>query len=267
VDASAVHRRIATLEASLRTRLFSRSPRGYALTSTGQDLLPYAAAIDDQAAAARRKLAASDESLTGTVRVSATEDLADVLAPIVASFRDKHPGVGVTLDMANAFVDLARQHADVAVRISSRPPEGDLIAKHVARLGLAFYGSRAYFARHGRPRRVEDLRDHAVVRGDVSGRFMGDAEEQLERLPFAVSDTNVNIWLVIHVDLRQNARVRAPSPSTRTPRCWPSAPSSRDKPTRQDPPLENAGSAKGSAWPIRAGRRGLVHRRWTSPSR
>lgn len=251
VDASTVHRRIAALEASLRTRLFSRSPRGYALTSTGQDLLPYATAIDEQATAARRKLAASDDSLTGTVRVSATEDLADVLAPIVASFRDEHPGVGVTVDMANAFVDLARQHADVAVRISSRPPEGDLIAKHVARLGLAFYGSRAYFARHGRPARVEDLRDHAIVRGDVSlpwlagertldayarpertafrsrsfvarraavrdgvgigvlGRFMGDAEEQLERLPFAVSDTNVNIWLLIHVDLRQNARVRA----------------------------------------------------------
>ena len=43
----------------------------------------------------------------------------------------------------------------------------------------------------------------------VLGCFMGDREKALVRLPFAVSDPNVNVWLLIHVDLRQNARVRA----------------------------------------------------------
>jgi DNA-binding transcriptional LysR family regulator len=251
VDSSTVHRRIAGLEEALGTRLFARSPRGYALTSAGHELLPHATAMDEHAAAARRKVAARDEALAGTVRVSAIDDVAGVLSPIVASFRRKHPGVSVAVDMRSAFADLARQQADVAIRISTRAPEGDLIAKHVAKLGLAFYGSRAYFARHGRPARVEDLRDHAIVRGDASlptmpgertldshssaeriafrsqsfiarlaavrdgvgvgvlGCFMGDQEKTLVRLPFPVSDPNVNVWLLIHVDLRQNARVRA----------------------------------------------------------
>jgi DNA-binding transcriptional LysR family regulator len=207
--------------------------------------------MDEQAAAARRKVAARDEALAGTVRVSAIDDVAGVLSPIVASFRRKHPGVSIAVDMRSAFADLARQQADVAIRISTRAPEGDLIAKHVAKLGLAFYGSRAYFAKHGRPARVEDLRDHAIVRGDASmptmpgertldghssaeriafrsqsfiarlaavrdgvgigvlGYFMGEQEKSLVRLPFPVSDSNVNVWLLIHVDLRQNARVRA----------------------------------------------------------
>ena len=34
------------------------------------------------------------------------------------------------------------------------------------------------------------------------------------RLPFAVSDPNDNVWLLVHVDLRQNARVRAFSEHT-----------------------------------------------------
>jgi DNA-binding transcriptional LysR family regulator len=251
VDASTVHRRIARLEEALRSRLFARSPRGYALTNAGHELLPYATAMDEQAAAARRKLAARDEALTGTVRVSAIDDFAAILSPIIASFRAKHPGVTVVADMRSAFADLARQQADVAVRASMRAPEGDLVAKHVAKLTVAFYASRAYLARHGRPERVEDLRDHAIVRGEAGapvmpgertldghssaervafrsqsiiarlaairdgvgigmvGCFMGDREPSLVRLPFAVSDPNVNVWLLIHVDLRQNARVRA----------------------------------------------------------
>jgi DNA-binding transcriptional LysR family regulator len=250
VDASTVHRRVTSFEEALRTRLFTRSPRGYSLTNAGRELLPYAATMDEQAAAARRKLAARDEALAGIVRLSAIDDVAGIISPIVASFRVKHPGVTVAVDMRSAFADLARQQADVAIRISTRPPEGDLIAKHVARLGLAFYASRAYLAKHGRPRRVEELRDHAIVRGDASapmpgertldshsspervafrsqsflarlaavrdgvgigvlGYFMGDQDRTLVRLPFAVSDPNVNVWLLIHVDLRQNARVRA----------------------------------------------------------
>jgi len=189
VDASTVHRRITSLEEALGTRLFSRSPRGYALTNAGHELLPYATAMDEQAAAARRKLAARDEALVGIVRVSAIDDLAGILSPVVASFRAKHPGVSIAVDMRSAFADLARQQADVAIRISTRAPEGDLLAKHVAKLGLAFYGSRAYFARHGRPERVEELREHAIVRGDASvssmpGERTLDSHSSGERVAF-----------------------------------------------------------------------------------
>jgi DNA-binding transcriptional LysR family regulator len=224
--------------------------------NAGHELLPYATSMDEQAAAARRRLAARDEALTGTVRISAIDDVASILSPIVVSFRAKHPGVSVAVDMRSAFADLARQQADVAVRVSTRAPEGDLVTKHVAKLAVAFYASRAYLAKHGRSERVEDLRDHAIVLGDaglpsmpgertldghssaervafrsqsfiarlaairdgvgigVLGCFVGDREQSLVRLPFAVSDPNVNVWLLVHVDLRQNARVRAFSEHT-----------------------------------------------------
>jgi DNA-binding transcriptional LysR family regulator len=55
--------------------------------------------------------------------------------------------------------------------------------------------------------RLAAVRDGVGI--GVLGCFMGDQEKTLVRLPFAVSDPNVNVWLLIHVDLRHNARVRA----------------------------------------------------------
>ena len=121
--------------------------------------------MEAQVAEARRRLAARDEALVGVVRVAAIDDIGGILSPIVASFRVNHPGVTVAVEMRSGFADLARQQADVAIRISTRPPGGDPIAKHIA-TGGRFYGSRAYFTEHGRPARVEALRDHAIVRGD-----------------------------------------------------------------------------------------------------
>ncbi|HEY0870021.1 MAG TPA: hypothetical protein VGD55_06465, partial [Acidothermaceae bacterium] len=48
----------------------------------------------------------------------------------------------------------------------------------------------------------------------VLGCFMGDREQSLVRLPFAVSDPTLNLALLVHVDLRQNVRVRAFSEHT-----------------------------------------------------
>jgi DNA-binding transcriptional LysR family regulator len=48
----------------------------------------------------------------------------------------------------------------------------------------------------------------------VLGCFMADRERSLVRLPFAVSDRNLDVWLLVHVDTRQNARVRAFSEHT-----------------------------------------------------
>ena len=203
VDASTVHRRIAGLEEALRSRLFARSPRGYALTNAGQELLPYATAMDEQAAAARRKLAARDEALTGTVRLSAIDDLAAILSPIVASFRAKHPGVSVAVDMRHAFADLARQQADVAVRVSTRAPQGDVVAKHVAKLAHAFYASRAYLARHGRPgarRESSRPRDRARRRGPALDAGGADAGRLFQRRARGLSQP------VVHRAARGGAR-------------------------------------------------------------
>jgi DNA-binding transcriptional LysR family regulator len=41
------------------------------------------------------------------------------------------------------------------------------------------------------------------------GCFMGEREKSIERLPFRFPEASGYLWLVIHVDLKRNARVRA----------------------------------------------------------
>jgi DNA-binding transcriptional LysR family regulator len=116
---SAVSRQVAVLEAQAGARLFDRLPRGVVLTSEGACLLPHAEAVVDWLAAARAELAALRGLSGGQVRVGAFTTATAALVPrALASFRQAHPGVGVTLanGLTPALLDgLAAGDADLAV--------------------------------------------------------------------------------------------------------------------------------------------------------
>ena len=110
---------VAVLEAQAGARLFDRLPRGVVLTSEGACLLPHAEAVVDRLAAARAELSALRGLSGGQVRVSAFTTATAALVPrALASFRQAHPGVGVTLanGLTPALLDgLAAGDADLAV--------------------------------------------------------------------------------------------------------------------------------------------------------
>jgi DNA-binding transcriptional LysR family regulator len=253
VDASTVQRRVGKLEAAMRAKLFVRSPRGCALTEAGQDLYTHVLAMEEQAAGAWRKVVARDEQPTGTVRVATVDDWAiHVLPPIIATFRERHPNVTVHVDVRSTFVDLAKHEADVAIRLGAAP-QGDIVVRRVLSPTVGLFASRAYVKKHGRPKKLEDLADHTLVRADESfaGRpmerilerygdpakialransfyarvaairagigvgfaplFMAARDEPLVPLPlpFPEPPGGADLLMLIHVDMRKNARVRA----------------------------------------------------------
>jgi DNA-binding transcriptional LysR family regulator len=252
VNASTVHRRIAKLEADLGTRLFDRSPRGYALTAPGEELLAHVLAMEEEVLALGRNIGGRDERLEGTVRVTTVDDLATrMLSPIFRGFRRAHPGVTIDVTLGADFADLARRQADVALRIGNRPTAEHLVVKHVSRVDVALYASRAYLRAHGRPAAPEDLARHHLVRGDAQvaglplerlldrygdpgriavrsnsmlarlaairdglgigflGCFLGEGVRSLERLDLRLPEASTDLWMLVHVDIRRNARVRA----------------------------------------------------------
>src|SRR5262249_2868383 len=110
-----------------------------------------------------------------TMRLATVDDMAvNVVPPIVAAYREKHPNVTVVVDVRQSFVDLAKHEADVALRFGQKPPEGDVLARRVLFADIGLFASRSYLKKHGRPKTPEELYDHALVRA---------AEEHL-RLPF-----------------------------------------------------------------------------------
>lgn len=166
-SAATVLRRMRGLEGKLNASLFVRSPRGYALTAAGTDLLEHVQAMESELLAAERRLGGRDQLLSGSIRVATLDDLVEtLLGPVLARFVLRHPAVGIDLVVDTEFTNLARRSADVAIRAGARPSAGDVIARSVCPIGVALYASRDYLRRQTHHPSLDALSGHQLVRGD-----------------------------------------------------------------------------------------------------
>ena len=167
-------RHIEALERKLGAPLFVRSPRGLQATELALELKPHLLEMSAAADAAVRDATGAANSVTGSIRITASEMVgAEVLPPILTSFREQHPGVIIELMLSNYTEDLSRRVADIAVRMS-QPTQGALIAKKVGDLSLGFYATPDYLTRHGTPMSFEDLDDHALIGFDSPARGISE---------------------------------------------------------------------------------------------
>jgi DNA-binding transcriptional LysR family regulator len=113
-----VGRHIAALEKSLRLALFTRSPLGLMPTEAALSLRVFAESMKSTAAALERAATSQGTGVRGTVRVTASDVIGvEVLPPIIARLRDRHPELVVELLLTNRVQDLLRRAADIAVRM------------------------------------------------------------------------------------------------------------------------------------------------------
>ncbi len=147
VNHTTVLRRVAALEAAYGTGLFDKQPGGYVLTAAGDEMHRVALTVEEELAAANRRLSGRDTQLSGTVRVTTIDILAMHFLPRhLAAFRGLYPGMRVDLLIAEASLSLTRREADVAIRSTNKPPE-NLVGRVVAGLAFAVYGSADYLDR------------------------------------------------------------------------------------------------------------------------
>lgn len=144
VNHSTVLRRLGSLERSLGVRLFERFQSGYAVTPAGETLQARLAGVEEQIASARSAVAGHDQQLQGEIRITTTDTLArSLLMPSLARFQQRHPGVRLQLVLNNAFLNLNRREADVALRPSNTPPD-TLVGRRLGALSSAIYASHSY---------------------------------------------------------------------------------------------------------------------------
>jgi DNA-binding transcriptional LysR family regulator len=167
VNHATIARRVASLEATLGRALFERRADGYPLTAAGRAILADAARMEEAALSAAR--GGEAHGVSGVVRISATPSLAEgFLAPRLAAWSARQPGLEIELVGDVAARSLARRAIDIALRLS--PPEGaGLVARKAARIGYAIYAAPA-------------LRER--IAGGEAPRFAG-FDEANSRLPEA----------------------------------------------------------------------------------
>ena len=200
-----IGRHVAELEAALGAALFTRSPSGLVPTPAAEALRGHAEAMEAALGALLRTAEAStdDTRLAGPVRIAASEIVGvEVLPPILAGLRARHPQIAFELSLSNRADDLLRRDADVAVRMF-RPSQDGLVARRVGTLGLGFYAHKAYLARFGAPEGLEALPRHHLIgfdRDDRSARAVVSDKIALARESFAFR---------CDADLAQLAAIRA----------------------------------------------------------
>lgn len=158
-----ISRKVADLEARLKTRLLVRSTRKLALTEAG---VAYVAAckriielVDEAEAQATGEYNVPRGELTITAPiVFGRLHVLPVVNDFLAHFRE----INVRMALSDRNVNLVDDHIDMAVRIGELP-DSTMMATKVGSVRRVICGSPDYLATHGTPKTPEDLVDHLSV--------------------------------------------------------------------------------------------------------
>lgn len=158
-----VGREIAALEAQLGTKLFVRSNDGLTLTAQGRRFREHTSAMEAAALRAEAAVSATGTKARGLVKFSIGPTLAaHWLMPHMASFIATHPDVQIEFVTHPFPVSVRKREADIVLRIYQSGDE-NLVGRKIARLGVGFYASRAYAARHSLPEHRGDWKHHSII--------------------------------------------------------------------------------------------------------
>ena len=162
-DHATVSRRVKALEEALQASLFERSPRGYALTASGEALLAHAEEMENAALRMQSEIAGERAALSGTVRFGAPDGFgAFFFAPRMGALATRFPELEVQLIAMPRIFSLSKREADLAVGLS-RPKEGRLVARKLTDYSLRLYGSKTYLARNETPQALDQLGAHTII--------------------------------------------------------------------------------------------------------
>jgi DNA-binding transcriptional LysR family regulator len=160
LSTSAASRQVAELESHLNTRLLNRTTRRVSLTESGRAFHARAMQLLADLEEAEQEAGRATVVARGTIRLTAPVTLgARHLAPLVAEFIGRHPGVAFDVSLSDRIVDLVEEGFDLAIRIGASGPD-TLVARKLGETRLVACASPAYLATHGTPRVPEDLARH-----------------------------------------------------------------------------------------------------------
>lgn len=163
VDHTTVSRRVQALEKSLGAQLLVREASGYRLTEAGRVLLPQAEAMESAFSAIERARTQQQETLSGHVRIGATEGYGSMLlAAQLAELTQRYPHLGIDLLAVPRMMHLSRREADIVITLE-RPERGPFIITKLTDYVLKLYASPAYLAQQAPIRQRDDLKQQRFV--------------------------------------------------------------------------------------------------------
>jgi DNA-binding transcriptional LysR family regulator len=151
---------LKALETGLGGKLIARSTRQLSLTDEGQryynECRQILAAVD----AAEHSFQSGRERIAGHLRIGSSVSFGRLqIAPRLAQFLERHPGIEIDLQLSDQNQDLVSEGLDVTFRIGELNDSG-LIARHIGTTHRVTVAASAYLKKHGQPHTPAELGGH-----------------------------------------------------------------------------------------------------------
>lgn len=174
VSQSALSQTVRGLEERLGLRLLTRTTRKVAPTDAGERLILSVGPRLEEIDAELAQLTALRDKPSGTVRISAGEQAAELLLwPAVHRLLPQYPDISIEILVDNGLTDIVAERLDAGVRLGEQLAK-DMVAVRIGPdVRMAVVGSPSYFAGKNRPQTPHDLTEHNCInlRLPTSGGF------------------------------------------------------------------------------------------------
>ncbi len=160
---SSVSRRVGELEDMLGVMLLHRTTRKMRLTEAGETYFERSRDIVRAIEEANLAVTERRAGPSGILRITVPSSVARLhVAPAVAAFQAQYPAVRVVMSVTDRMVDVVDEGLDVAIRVG-RLEDSSLMARKLGEGRRMVCAGPSYLERMGRPRRPDQLSDHACL--------------------------------------------------------------------------------------------------------
>jgi len=247
INHSTVYRRVVTIEKKMGVRLFERLSTGYIMTKAGEAMLATGEKVEAEINGLSLQLLGRDLQLFGSLIITVPDALGlNLLLPHINEFCKRYPKINIDFSVSNDSLNLSQRQADIAIRVTKFPPD-TLIGKRVCAIQTTIYASKEYLKQQQNQQMTnldwvmpnDDLGQLAAnkwkskhyLSGEIIMRsntlivlhqavinnlgiaplpcFLGDSNPKLQRLLPPPKALELELWLLIHPELKQTARVQA----------------------------------------------------------
>jgi len=241
VSQPTVSRRLAVMEKSFGVKLFDQTINGYEVSTSGADILETAKHVEEELNSIDRKVFGQDWRLSGRLRITCTEVLANEYLPkYLDKFLQEHPDIDLSIVCTFQHPNLSRREADVAIRTTSQPPD-TLVGRRLMKAAMGVYSAigkpvkrsadewdwigwqdegfnrsliTTPFPQANIRHRVYDMQTmRSMARAGLGVAvlpvYMADTDLTMRRvIDDPITETSPDIWVLTHPDVRRMARVR-----------------------------------------------------------
>lgn len=160
ITQSGVSNAISRLEQQVGTRLLARTTRRVSLTEHGAAYFERCRQALAELEEAELVLKDSQLEPSGNLRLDTSVSFGRLkMVPLLGPFQAKYPHINLRVTFTDRYIDLIEEGVDICVRLGQLH-DSSLIARRLSGAAFKVVGSPRYFAKFGKPKRIEDLTDH-----------------------------------------------------------------------------------------------------------